>query len=102
MNNKNCVSIQYGMNYTMSEEDELYGPSVEEIVLLSICYGAISVLSVVGNALVMWAVIGSRRMQRSATNWLLANLALADVVIGLFVVPFQFQAALLYVFFNHP
>jgi leucokinin receptor len=91
------------MNYTYSEEDELYGPSVEVIVLLSICYGAISVLSVAGNALVMWAVLGSRRMQRSATNWLLANLALADVVIGLFVVPFQFQAALLYAqLINHP
>ncbi|CAB3387941.1 Hypothetical predicted protein [Cloeon dipterum] len=86
---------EYGGNYTWSEADELYGPSTEVVVLLSVCYGAISVLSVAGNSLVMWAVLGSRRMQRSATNWLLANLAFADVIIGLFVVPFQFQAALL-------
>ncbi|XP_059060355.1 RYamide receptor-like isoform X2 [Achroia grisella] len=64
------------------------------IVLLSFLYGSISVLAVVGNFLVMWVVATSRRMQ-SVTNCYIANLALADIVIGLFAVPFQFQAALL-------
>ncbi|XP_073951456.1 RYamide receptor-like isoform X2 [Choristoneura fumiferana] len=64
------------------------------IVLLSFLYGTISVLAVVGNFLVMWVVATSRRMQ-SVTNCYIANLALADIVIGLFAVPFQFQAALL-------
>jgi leucokinin receptor len=73
------------------ESEDLYEASTAVVVLLSVCYGTISVLAVAGNSLVMWAVAGSRRMQRSATNWLLANLALADIVIGLFAVPFQFQ-----------
>lgn len=34
---------------------------------------------------------------RTVTNFLLANLSLADIIIGLFAIPFQFQAALLQV-----
>ncbi|XP_049794579.1 neuromedin-K receptor-like [Schistocerca nitens] len=64
------------------------------IVLLSVCYGSISVVAVLGNALVIWIVATSRRMQ-NVTNCFIANLALADIVIGLFAIPFQFQAALL-------
>ncbi|KAG8042693.1 hypothetical protein G9C98_005328 [Cotesia typhae] len=74
--------------------DSLYDVPVGIIFLLSICYGSISVLAVVGNSLVMWIIATSRRMQ-SVTNCFIANLALADIVIGLFVIPFQFQAALL-------
>ncbi|XP_052752935.1 RYamide receptor-like isoform X2 [Galleria mellonella] len=74
--------------------DTLYDVPTGMIVLLSFLYGSISVLAVVGNFLVMWVVATSRRMQ-SVTNCYIANLALADIVIGLFAVPFQFQAALL-------
>ena len=35
------------------------------------------------------------KMFQSVTNFFIANLALADVIIGLFSIPFQFQAALL-------
>ncbi|XP_048510922.1 RYamide receptor isoform X2 [Athalia rosae] len=76
------------------EYDDLYDVPAGLIALLSVCYGSISVLAVVGNALVMWIVATSRRMQ-SVTNCFIANLALADIVIGLFAIPFQFQAALL-------
>lgn len=68
--------------------DELYEVPAGLIALLSVCYGSISVLAVVGNALVMWIVATSRRMQ-SVTNCFIANLALADIVIGLFAIPFQ-------------
>ncbi|KAG6451894.1 RYamide receptor [Manduca sexta] len=74
--------------------DTLYPVPTGMIVLLSFLYGSISVLAVVGNFLVMWVVATSRRMQ-SVTNCYIANLALADIVIGLFAIPFQFQAALL-------
>ncbi|XP_063361506.1 neuropeptide Y receptor type 2-like [Cydia amplana] len=74
--------------------ETLYDVPTGMIVLLSFLYGSISVLAVVGNLLVMWVVATSRRMQ-SVTNCYIANLALADIVIGLFAVPFQFQAALL-------
>ncbi|GLH03054.1 Tachykinin-like peptides receptor 99D [Gryllus bimaculatus] len=72
----------------------LYDVPASVIALLSLCYGSISVLAVAGNALVMWIVATSRRMQ-NVTNCFIANLALADIVIGLFAIPFQFQAALL-------
>ena len=47
-----------------------------------------------GNALVIYMVVWSRRM-RTITNFFIANLALADFVIGMFYIPFHFQAALL-------
>ncbi|XP_077292099.1 neuromedin-K receptor-like [Arctopsyche grandis] len=78
----------------MEDYEPLYEVPVFLVVLLSIFYGTISVLAVIGNVLVMWIVATSRRMQ-NVTNCFIANLALADIVIGLFAVPFQFQAALL-------
>ena len=50
----------------------------------------IFVLNIVGNGMVILIVMTSRRMQ-TVTNYFIANLALADVVIGLFSIPFQFQ-----------
>jgi len=72
----------------------LYSPPTGIIVLLSLFYGIISFVSVIGNSTVIFIVCTSRRMQ-SVTNYFIANLALADVIIGLFAIPFQFQAALL-------
>ncbi|XP_059478219.1 neuromedin-K receptor-like [Neocloeon triangulifer] len=79
----------------LDNEGSLFQVPTAMVVLLSICYGAISVVAVVGNSLVIWVIVCSRRMQRSATNCFIANLAMADIAIGLFSVPFQFQAALL-------
>ncbi|XP_069181051.1 substance-K receptor isoform X2 [Procambarus clarkii] len=72
----------------------LYDVPTGIVVLLSIFYGSISLVAVIGNALVMWIVATSRKMH-SVTNYFIANLALADIIIGLFAIPFQFQAALL-------
>lgn len=68
--------------------DVLYDVPVQIIVLLSIFYGSISLLAVIGNSLVIWIVATTRQMQ-TVTNLFIANLALADVVIGMFVIPFQ-------------
>ncbi|KAJ2947015.1 hypothetical protein O0L34_g16359 [Tuta absoluta] len=92
--NTSTISYYLGINGTNETRDTLYDVPTSMIVLLSFLYGSISVLAVVGNFLVMWIVATSRRMQ-SVTNCYIANLALADIVIGLFAVPFQFQAALL-------
>uniref|UniRef100_A0A0A1WYF4 Tachykinin-like peptides receptor 99D n=1 Tax=Zeugodacus cucurbitae TaxID=28588 RepID=A0A0A1WYF4_ZEUCU len=77
-----------------AEFERLYSAPTEIIVLLSIFYGTISILAVIGNSLVIWVVVTTRQM-RTVTNMYIANLAFADVVIGLFCIPFQFQAALL-------
>lgn len=92
---RNITGKEYlGQNFTNHSFDALYDVPTGMIILLSFLYGTISVLAVVGNFLVMWVVATARRMQ-SVTNCYIANLALADIVIGLFAVPFQFQAALL-------
>lgn len=64
------------------------------IVLLSVLYGSISVIAVLGNLMVIWIVASSKTMQ-NVTNCFISNLALADIVIGFFAIPFEFQAALL-------
>ncbi|VVC32448.1 Neuropeptide Y receptor family,GPCR, rhodopsin-like, 7TM,G protein-coupled receptor, rhodopsin-like [Cinara cedri] len=99
INNETSVAT-ISCNYTINSTDSyleptiLYDVPVSIIVLLSMFYGTISVMAVVGNALVIWIVSSSVRMH-NVTNLYIANLALADIVIGLFSIPFQFQAALL-------
>ncbi|XP_045119400.1 tachykinin-like peptides receptor 99D [Portunus trituberculatus] len=68
--------------------DSLYEVPVGIVVLLSLFYGSISLVAVVGNALVIWIVATSRKMH-SVTNYFIANLALADIIIGLFSIPFN-------------
>ncbi|KAH8407836.1 hypothetical protein KR215_005789 [Drosophila sulfurigaster] len=77
-----------------AEFERLYVAPAEIVALLSIFYGGISILAVIGNTLVIWVVATTRQM-RTVTNMYIANLAFADVIIGLFSIPFQFQAALL-------
>ncbi|CAL8085981.1 unnamed protein product [Orchesella dallaii] len=80
--------------YPYDEADELYTVPLSIIVLLSLLYGGVSVAALIGNVLVLWVVAVSQQM-RTVTNMFIANLALADIIIGLFAIPFQFQAALL-------
>ncbi|CAH1391291.1 unnamed protein product [Nezara viridula] len=87
----NCTWLWHDNNlsfYVPYEDETLYEVPGGIIVLLSVFYGTISVVAVVGNFLVMWIVATSRRMQ-NVTNCFIANLALADIVIGLFAIPFQ-------------
>lgn len=70
-----------------------YQPSISVIIMLSVLYSIISVLSLLGNGLVIWVVAASRKM-RTVTNLYIANLAVSDVILGVFCIPFQFQAAL--------
>ncbi|XP_050423991.1 RYamide receptor [Adelges cooleyi] len=96
LTNNISASFSYCTNQTdiYTEATVLYDVPVSIVVLLSMFYGTISVMAVVGNALVIWIVTSSRRMH-NVTNCYIANLALADIIIGLFSIPFQFQAALL-------
>jgi leucokinin receptor len=72
----------------------LYDVPTELAIFLSICYCCVSLCAVIGNSLIIWIVLRSPRM-RSVTNYFIANLAFADILIGAFAIPFQFQAALL-------
>jgi leucokinin receptor len=85
-------------NMSLSEEyssdSNLYDVPTSVIILLSLFYGLISLTALVGNSLVIYVVVVSRRM-RTVTNFYICNLAFADVTIALFAIPFQFHAALL-------
>jgi len=78
-----------------SDDDyEMYRATPGVVALLSVLYGSLSVAAVIGNALVI-AVVASNRGMQTVTNFFIANLSGADVVVGVFSIPFQFQAALL-------
>lgn len=84
-------------NDTDQESDPelgLYDVPTELAIFLSICYCCVSLCAVIGNSLIIWIVLRSARM-RSVTNYFISNLAFADILIGAFAIPFQFQAALL-------
>ena len=72
----------------------MYDVSITVLVLLSIFYGSVSVLAVLGNSLLIY-IVSTTRIMHTATGFFIANLALADVTIGLFAIPFQLQAAVL-------
>ena len=73
---------------------DLYRATVGVVALLSALYGSLSVAAIIGNTLVI-AVVATNRGMQTVTNFFIANLSGADVVVGLFSIPFQFQAALL-------
>ena len=77
-----------------SGASDLYEVPLGLVVLLSFLYGSISVIAVLGNALVIIVIIKNRPMH-TVTNFFIANLASADVLIGTFSIPFQFQAAVM-------
>ena len=88
------ASLALPTNPVYNATDELYHVTPGIVVLLSFLYGSISLLSVVGNLLVI-VVIARNKSMHTVTNFYIANLAVADVLIGIFATPFQFQAALL-------
>ena len=77
-----------------STMNALYPVPVSIIILLAFLYGSISLAAIIGNSLVISVVIINKKMQ-TVTNIFIANLALADVILGMFTIPFQFHAALL-------
>ncbi|CAG5119711.1 unnamed protein product, partial [Candidula unifasciata] len=67
---------------------ESYDVPTGLICLLAFLYGSISLLAVIGNGLVILVIVKNGRMH-TVTNIFIANLAVADVIIGLFSIPFQ-------------
>ncbi|XP_076072407.1 substance-P receptor-like [Mytilus galloprovincialis] len=68
--------------------------SSEIVIVLALLYGLISLVAVLGNGLVILVVLTKNNMQ-TLTNIFIANLACSDVALGIFVIPFQFQTAIL-------
>lgn len=84
-------------NLTSSESIVFY-PIVKQplvmIVVYSVAYGVIFLLGVVGNTLVV-AVIARNSTMHSVTYFFIANLAVADILVGVFCLPITLISNLL-------
>ena len=76
-----------------SDGDPLFEFPLSLTIFFISLYVLTSFVAVLGNSLVIYVVIFRR--PRTVTNMYIANLALADIIIGMFAIPFQFQAILL-------
>jgi leucokinin receptor len=65
-----------------------YHTSLWTLILVIVLYTTISVITVCGNSLTLFVIIKNKKMQ-DVTNNFISNLAIADIVIGLLVTPFQ-------------
>lgn len=83
-----------GNNLTINEsrnDDDYYSFTAGEmvsIVAVGIILSAICLATVVGNALVLVAIISNGHL-RGTTHYFMANLALADLLLGVSVLPFS-------------
>jgi leucokinin receptor len=94
MEDLSVTSSYLNISRPNGSNSQLFYVPVGLVVLLSVVYGSISIIAVIGNILVILVIATNRRMQ-TVTNFFIANLSIADVIIGCLGIPFQFQAALL-------
>jgi hypothetical protein len=81
-----------------NNDQSLYDVPKHFIILLTIAYGLVSLTAILGNSIVLWLVVRSSKL-RTVTNLYIANLAIADILIGVLTVPFQFQVLNPFFFF---
>ena len=86
INDSNESSISNNDNNYINKESNPVG--YFWLIFLSFLYGLISIISIVGNSLIICTIVRNKRM-RNVTNFFICNLALADIVIGFLVSPFQ-------------
>ena len=84
---KEEVEIAQSSNTSSSEDLFMFPSSLRLFFIL--LYLLTSLVAISGNMLVIY-LVNFRRM-KTVTNMFIANLALADVIIGIFAIPFQFQ-----------
>ena len=54
-----------------------------------VLYVSVAVVAVVGNAMVVWTIVGQRHMRSTATNCYILNLAVADLLVAGVVMPLK-------------
>lgn len=92
-NFNNDMSSNYNdSNYecnVVHDNDESGWFSMEFQATLHFMYITIFIIAILGNAMVIFIVCQSSRMQ-TVTNYFIANLALADMSMAFFCIPFSF------------
>ena len=94
MNSSESTGLESTTVSYEEESIEIYEIPPILAVVLSVIYMSVSLCAILGNWMVLWIVIRSKNM-RSVTNLFISNIAISDISIGAFAIPFQFQAALL-------
>ncbi len=82
MNDKNISLISHNNTLKNNDTKSYY------IILLSVLYGSMSIICIFGNSLILYFVIRHKKF-KFVTNYFICNLAIADIIIGVFVSPFQ-------------
>ena len=72
----------------MAKSPSIY--SLAEIIILSIIITAMMIVIVVGNMLVIIAIATENNLT-TVQNWFIASLAMADMMIGLVIMPFSLR-----------
>ena len=80
---ENISELANATNDTVDSANQIY-----ILAFLSLLYGTISFIAVGGNSLNIYTVIINKTLQ-TVTNYFICNLAVADLIIGLLVAPFQ-------------
>lgn len=82
-------SARFSLNATISERHHHHHPSVSEVPYkVIVIYSVIFICDITGNSLVVAVIVMEKRM-KSFTNWMLLNLAIADLAVGLFCIPLE-------------
>ncbi|ESO05422.1 hypothetical protein HELRODRAFT_111311 [Helobdella robusta] len=98
--NKNVTSISLFLNASLHQQgtdtpqQHDFSLSFSTQILLIVIYTFTTLMSVVGNALVIVVFLVGRR-SRTDLRWFLVNLAGADLVMALFCMPFTFTSTML-------
>ncbi|XP_074650446.1 neuropeptide receptor 15-like [Tubulanus polymorphus] len=61
--------------------------AMAEMIGIAVAFIVVGVIGIVGNLLVIYAILSDKKMRSSATNLFIMNLAIADLMLMIFTVP---------------
>lgn len=81
------------------EDEELFGPAF----VYSVCtiYIIICVTAVIGNLMVIYAILANKSLRTSPTNQFLLSLAISDLITAILAMPFHIEFVFLHGVWNH-
>jgi thyrotropin-releasing hormone receptor len=96
LNNSDFKSVLSGILEDTNDTDEaditaVVATKQSTVIYLTLLFFIIGVIGIMGNMLVIFAVICSKKMRTSMTNLLITNLAFADLLIMVLGIPEIFQ-----------
>ena len=82
------INVSNESSSSANISDAKYEKSWCFVTILTVFNIILSFLCINNNSFILWIVFNNKRMQ-TVTNYFLSNLAVADIIIGVFVAPFQ-------------